>query len=278
MRKFLLLLSLNALIIILSGSFVLAATTNYPFPMKNNGYTPPYGIYATSVSTSSIQNAYNTWKGTYVTTNGAGGYQRVQSPEAVNGYSNCTVSEGMGYGMLLAVYFGDETLFDNLWKYAALHSTGGTEVGMLPWIIDSSGNPQDVNSASDGDFDMAAALIMAHYQWGDGNGLNYTNLATTLVGLCRSYDLNSNGSVKPGNGWDDYTFPSYFMPAWFKVFAAFDSAHSATWNTAVTENNSFLVNATSASFDKLPGEICNATTGAPMSNNPCVGSSGCPGN
>ena len=161
MRKFLLLLSLNALIIILSGSFLLAVT-NYPFPMKNNGYTPPYGIYATSVSTSSIQNAYNTWKGTYVTTNGAGGYQRVQSPESVNGYSNCTVSEGMGYGMLLAVYFGDETLFDNLWKYAALHSTGGTEVGMLPWIIDSGGTAHDVNSASDGDFDMAAALIMAH--------------------------------------------------------------------------------------------------------------------
>jgi endo-1,4-beta-D-glucanase Y len=278
MRKFLLFISLNALIVILAGSALFAAT-NYPFPMSANGYTKyPYGIKAATVSNATLQNDYNTWKGAYVTTNGAGGYQRVQSPESVNTYSNCTVSEGMGYGMLLAVYFGDETLFDNLWKYAALHSTGGTEAGMLPWIIDSGGTARDVNSASDGDFDMAAALIMAHYQWGDNNGLNYTNLANTLVGLCRSYDLNSNGAVRPGNGWDDYTFPSYFMPAWFKLFAAWDSAHAATWNTAVTENNAFLTAATASSFDKLPGEICNAATGAPMSNNPCGGSSGCPGN
>ena len=30
---------------------------------------------------------------------------------------NSTVSEGIGYGMLLAVYMNDQTLFDGLWKY-----------------------------------------------------------------------------------------------------------------------------------------------------------------
>ena len=52
---------------------------------------------------------YNQWKSTFVT--GTGTSTKVIRPE--NG--NDTVSEGIGYGMLIAVYVGDQRLFDGLW-------------------------------------------------------------------------------------------------------------------------------------------------------------------
>ena len=48
-----------------------------------------------------------------------------------------TVSEGIGYGMLIAVYMGDQMLFDNLWKYEQLHLDSN---GLMNWSVDASGN------------------------------------------------------------------------------------------------------------------------------------------
>ena len=63
---------------------------------------------------------YNKWKSTFVT--GSGSSTKVIRPE--NG--NDTVSEGIGYGMLIAVYVGDQTLFDGLWAYSQGHPAVGT--------------------------------------------------------------------------------------------------------------------------------------------------------
>ena len=61
--------------------------------------------------------AFNQWKTDTVTTNGAGGFRRVQRPAEPGLEANSTVSEGIAYGMLIAVYMGDQALFDGLWKY-----------------------------------------------------------------------------------------------------------------------------------------------------------------
>ena len=67
---------------------------------------------------SSTQSAYNSWKSTYVVV-GATPAMRVQRAE--NG--NDTVSEGIGYGMLAAVYMGDQTTFDGSWPTRKRTST-----------------------------------------------------------------------------------------------------------------------------------------------------------
>jgi len=47
-----------------------------------------------------------------------------------------TVSEGMGYGMLLAVYFNDRDAFDGLYKYVCLHTNSG---GLMHWRVNKYG-------------------------------------------------------------------------------------------------------------------------------------------
>lgn len=50
-----------------------------------------------------------------------------------------TVSEGIGYGMLLAVMFNDQTTFDRLYAYAIAHSNRNDEWGLMHWKVDKNG-------------------------------------------------------------------------------------------------------------------------------------------
>ncbi|MBP7791839.1 MAG: CIA30 family protein [Candidatus Goldbacteria bacterium] len=260
--------------ILFSFSIVFSAT-NYPFPIDKN-YS--YGIRISSYSSTNLQNAFNTWKSKYVVNAPTG--QRVISPEPIcdknnNCAGNRTVSEGQGYGMLLAVYFGDQTLFNNLWAFKVNRSAAKTSQ-LMPWIIENNGTTIiDNNSASDADFDIAFALAMAHYQWGSGGTYNYQSLAATEIQRCRSYDINSGDyHVRPGDGWDDWEYPSYYFPAFFRVFGEIEGGTYQTfWNNVVSKCQTNIQtnrNATSG----LVGEICNHD-GSRRSDDPCTG--GCDG-
>jgi hypothetical protein len=50
--------------------------------------------------------AYERWKREVVTADGAGGYLRVKRPNSPGGEANSTVSEGIAYGMIIAVRDG----------------------------------------------------------------------------------------------------------------------------------------------------------------------------
>ena len=97
--------------------------------------TYPYGLSSVAsdqtAAVSLLQSAWSTWQNARITTSGAGGYERIQRDGST---SYDTVSEGMGYGMLLAVYFGNETLFDNLYSYAKKYLDSN---GLMNWQIDS---------------------------------------------------------------------------------------------------------------------------------------------
>ncbi len=91
----------------------------------------PYGLpTAMSVDqTKYLQSEYADWKANYVTKDGAGGYLRVKTDLATK---FDTVSEGMGYGMLLAVYFDDQPAFDQLYGYVLQHQTPW---GLMHWMV-----------------------------------------------------------------------------------------------------------------------------------------------
>ena len=67
---------------------------------------------------------------------------------------NSTVSEGIGYGMIIAVYMNDQSLFDDLWRYEQAHTWTYTAMGqpsaatsLMNWYIASDGT---VATQSDG--------------------------------------------------------------------------------------------------------------------------------
>ena len=91
---------------------------------------------------------YVRWKNRFVTAAPV----RVIRPEN----QNDTVSEGIGYGMLLSVYMGDRTLFDNLWTYWSGHPAGGTAgpTGnnlLMDWCVNGSGGAGSTGTSCSGD-------------------------------------------------------------------------------------------------------------------------------
>ena len=92
---------------------------NFPFPQ--NRESSSRCVYPTNYLNADVMAAYAQWKTDLITTNGASPYRRVQrtSTDGVSTYtpSGSTVSEGIGYGMLIVVYMGgkdDQMLFDDL--------------------------------------------------------------------------------------------------------------------------------------------------------------------
>ncbi len=268
-KKFLLKICLNVILVFLFMNGIWAG--NYPFPINLN-YS--YGIRAQNVNHTTLLNLYNTWKARYVTSNGCpAGTRRVLSPEPIQGYTNATCSEGQAYGMLLSVYFDDQALFDDLYKYKQNKSAFKNPSKLMPWLIDSNGNIIDQNSASDADIDIGFSLLMADKQWGSGGTLNYYNLAMAELTDIRLYDIATDNHLKPGDNWDNWEYPSYFMPAFFKVFAEADSANAAKWNAVYNTCNTHIDTGRNDN-NGLIGEILN-TNGTPRTDDPC--SSQCDG-
>jgi endo-1,4-beta-D-glucanase Y len=183
--------------------------------------------------------AYNQWKTDTVTKDGAPAGRRVKRPNEPGLEKDSTVSEGIGYGMLLAVYMNDQSLFDDLWLYEQKFVDGNT--GLMNWYIkpDGSGleaSPSGVGPATDADEDMAFALIMADKQWGGKGALakNYIDIAKDTIGNIWSHEIWDYHYIRPGAWGDSGAInPSYFAPAYYKLFAKIDTANATNWMTVV---------------------------------------------
>ena len=96
--------------------------------------------------------------------------------------SESTNSEFQGVALTLAVYADDQVVFDQLWRYTENHLGDSTAPGLMPYLINSDGSIQDRNTASDGDRDIAFALIAAHEKWGSANtDFDYEGAAQAML-------------------------------------------------------------------------------------------------
>ena len=189
--------------------------------------TPPIGANA-----ADARAAYNKFRTDIVTDAGAGGFLRVRRPNSSGAVVDSTVSEGIAYGMLLAVYADDQPTFDKFWQYSQIHLDGN---GLMNWYIGPSGETLGTGGASDSDEDIAFALIAADARWGGRGSLttNYIDLAKTQIGKIWQYEVDHgrNELFKPGDtGFDGSVINiSYFAPAYYKVFGRV-TGQTANWN------------------------------------------------
>jgi len=94
----------------------------------------------TTLTDAQLTEAYKDWRTHYVTADGAGGALRVKR-DLASSYD--TVSEGIAYGMLLAVYFDDKDTFDGLYRYSQMHLASAIddteiytiETGLMHWKV-----------------------------------------------------------------------------------------------------------------------------------------------
>ncbi len=219
-----------------------------PFAFPQNKKPPYCSLTGVTGASTSTQAAYTFWKTNYVTATGAGSGLRVQDPQT----GNRTVSEGIGYGMVAAVYMADKTTFDGLWTYAKAHLNAN---GLMGWNIASNGTTSDSGSATDGDEDMAWALIQASDQWSD---TTYSNAAKSIITGIKNKSVASDGMLLPGDGWGPATtttYPDYFSPAYFRVFAAL--MNDTAWTTTILDRNYTILMNVTGTYGLVPDSSSN---------------------
>lgn len=189
----------------------------FPFPQNASS---PHCAFPTSYDNADVRAAYDLWKSTVVTDQGASGHLRVRKPDSGT-VIDSTVSEGIGYGLLLTVYMDDQPVFDEIWKYTLLYLN---ENGLMDWEISPQGEVIGEGAALDGDEDMAWALVMADRQWGGQGSLDkpYIDYAIDLIHAMWDHEIDHtrDDMPLPGDAWGnvDITNISYFAPAYYRVF------------------------------------------------------------
>lgn len=226
---------------------------NYPFP-QNVKYV--YGIKPGSAKHSDALTSYNNYKNNYLR-EAPSGMKRVLFSD---GYS--TVSEGIAYGMLLAVYANDQSSFDGLWRYYKYYMNSR---GVMHWKINGDGTISGYNGATDAEEDAAMALIVADNQWESGGSINYLSDAITLINNIMQYEVEKPSYVlKPGDSWggSDHTNPSYFAPAYYRIFYLITG--DSQWLNVIDKSYDIL-SKNAHPTTGLVSDWCNAS-GAPKNN------------
>ncbi len=245
----------------------------HPFPQNaalNARCTKPTGP---AVDGKFLVWAYNQWRAQF-TRSDAAGQIRVVRPAAETMTGEDSVSEGIGYGMLIGVYMNDRTLFDGLWAYWRQHCDAGNKGSgcLMTWRVGGAGG---TGTATDADEDAAFAMLMASRQWGAttvpaGDSMSYGANATTLMHAVLVTDMDTvNPVVKGGSnyGSGSTTNASYFAPAWYRAFAAASTGADATaWTNVANGAYTLLANANAISNQGLISAWCNSTCSAAATN------------
>lgn len=249
---------------VLAASTMSMATVKFPYPQAHaydnaSNITDVWNCSGQTAS-SMLKSQFDIYMKSYY--EAQGDQARIKFDEA-----KYTVSEGIGYGMILMVYFSDnqksyQSEFDKLWNYYKSHLDGN---GLMNWKIDGfSGGGPGTGGATDAEEDVAFALAMAYYQFGDNK---YKEGASSLIAKIRQYEFASDGMHYPGDQRQGGPKnPSYISPAAYEVFKDFDSGNSSFWDKAISTNYNLLLKNRNSKTG-IPSGWSDASGNAQVGNN-----------
>jgi len=110
--------------------------------------------------------------------------------------NNDARSEGMSYGMMIAVQMDKRREFDALWNwsntYMLITDKQNPDVGYYAWSMNTDGTPRSTGPAPDGEQYYAMALLFAAHRWGNGQGIyNYQEQAERILREMRHHSILS---------------------------------------------------------------------------------------
>jgi len=167
-------------------------------------------------------------------------------------------TEGMSYGMMIAVQLDKKTEFDRLWKWAKtrMQHQSGPRRGYFAWHCRKDGTIIDANSASDGEEWIVTALFFASARWGNGEGLyNYRAEAQAILDamLGKEAEPENDGTIKnmfnrneeqvvfvPFGRGAEFTDPSYHLPHYYELWARWADKENSFWSAAASTSRRFL--------------------------------------
>lgn len=169
-------------------------------------------------------------------------------------------SEGMSYGMMIAVQMNKREEFDRLWKWAKtyMYQTEGGYKGYFAWHCKPDGTQLAANPASDGEVWFITALFFADARWGSSEGIfNYRAEAQAILDVALHAD--ELGGDLATNLFDpatklvvfvpqlgqnsSYSDPSYHMPHFYELWALWADKDNDFWTQAVQASRDYLPNA-----------------------------------
>ncbi len=224
-----------------------ARTANVPFGSHSFAY--PAGTIlpnhvGQAVLDQAVRDFYDEWKAAYLSQQcGSGRYLVLSNTQA----GNLTVSEAHGYGMIItAIMAGHDpaaqTIFDGMHAYFRDHPTA-THSNLMSWYQNTSCNDAQGNdSASDGDLDIAFALLLADRQWGSAGTIDYMAEALSMITDIKDGELDTTSRyvtlgdwVTPASGsFYTATRTSDFMMDHYRSFEA--ASGDSDWNGLLDES------------------------------------------
>ena len=247
----------------ISAERVARGELGYPFASRIDPYVA--GILPTNASAADmdavIRRCYDGWKSRSIAD-----VPTVPGGKAVrfgNSGSFLTVSEGMGYGMLIVVLMAGHdpqarATFDGLLAtvrarpaYSIPESYGGRY--LMDWRLTIDGSSTDAAgggwNAFDGDLDIAMALLMADRQWGSSTGAwNYKQEAIHTIHAMKAWNMHPNGTTK-GLATSDVSRTSDYMISHFRAFG--NATGDAWWSTTVVDRCLWLVERMQTNFSSV---------------------------
>jgi len=144
-------------------------------------------------------------------------------------------TEGMSYGMMVAVQFNKKEVFDRIWRFSKkyLQHKDGPREGYFAWSFNPKTMKQNSpGTASDGELYYVTALLFASNRWGNNTGINYYGEAKYILDAMWKKDgtggiyniINTEYkqiSFTPENNNYKWTDPSYHVPAFLEVWALY---------------------------------------------------------
>jgi len=190
-------------------------------------------------------------------------------------------SEGMSYGMMIAVQLDKKSEFDALWNYAMTYSyisdPAHPSEGYFAWSLKRDGTPNSETPAPDGEEYFVIALYFASARWGDGEGIyDYKAWADKILTTMRHHPektgqvMNRTQTVGPmvneehkmilfvpngpaGGGGRAFTDPSYHLPHFYELWARWGpEADRAFWAAAADSSRAYFVKATHSQTGLAP--------------------------
>lgn len=232
-------------------------TTSEDLVIVNRGYA--HGFLPTTIASSLARSEYQRWRSTQVVACGDG--LRVIADPSTN-----TLVEAVGFGMLLSAYIKDKNTFDGLHTFYNSKRTAQAN-NMMAWSV-TCDEINDQGSATDGDVDVAFALIVASKHWGE----EYLDAAKEIIELIQSKLILTctvdGQSVKIlGPGYSNTAWGGcgemdimYHTSAFFRVFA--EVTGEDIWNQLANDTYITLNKGAHATTGLVPDwQTANGTPG-----------------
>lgn len=176
-------------------------------------------------------------------------------------------SEGMSYGMMIAVQLNKKEEFDRLWNWAKtyMYQSEGPFTGYFAWHCTTDGKQLDANPASDGEEWFATALFFASARWGDGEGIySYRAQAQEILDITLHKETDNVATnmfhlehkqvvfVPMVGRASSFTDPSYHLPAYYELWARWSARDNDFWAEAAHISRAFFKKAAHPQTGLMP--------------------------